>query len=275
MSRSMSRSSLVLAVCGLMTLVSAPPAAQSTANASFLVVNARVFDGERLLDETDVAVEGGIIRAVGRDLTGWERLAVIDGTNSTIIPGLIDAHTHVFTVADPRQALQFGVTTVLDLGAAAAPQEQVFAVRAAAKAATDMADVLSAGYLASSRRPAGSTRPLVTSVDEAVRFVDARKADGADYLKLQLNGVRAATLGDPNMSETVARALVARTHANGMKAIAHVETLADVEIVLAAGVDGLAHVWRRGGANADIARRIKERGVFVVATLAIPDGHLG
>jgi imidazolonepropionase-like amidohydrolase len=114
----------------------------------------------------------------------------------------------------------------------------------------------------------------VTSVDEAVRFADARKADGADYVKLQLNGVRAATLGDPNMSETVARALVARTHANGMKAIAHVETLADVEIALAAGVDGLAHVWRRGGANADIARRIKERGVFVVATLAIPDGFL-
>jgi imidazolonepropionase-like amidohydrolase len=274
MSRSMSPGSVVLATCALMALVSAPPQAQSTADASFLVVNARVFDGDGVLEQTDVAVQGGVIRAVGRDLTGWERLAVVNGTNSTIIPGLIDAHTHVFTVADPRQALQFGVTTVLDLGAAGTPQEQVFAVRATAKAATDMADVFSAGYLASSRRPAGSTRPLVTSVDEAVRFADARKADGADYVKLQLNGVRAATLGDPNMSETVARALVARTHANGMKAIAHVETLADVEIVLAAGVDGLAHVWRRGGANADIARRIKERGVFVVATLAIPDGFL-
>jgi hypothetical protein len=44
--------------------------AQSTADASFLVVNARVFDGERLLEKTDVAVEGGIIRAVGRGLTG-------------------------------------------------------------------------------------------------------------------------------------------------------------------------------------------------------------
>jgi imidazolonepropionase-like amidohydrolase len=89
-----------------------------------------------------------------------------------------------------------------------------------------------------------------------------RRADGADYLKLQLNGARSTTLGDPNMSEAVARALVARTHANGMKAIAHVETLADVEVALVAGVDGLAHVWRRGGANAEIARRIKDRGVL-------------
>jgi hypothetical protein len=41
-----------------------------------------------------------------------------------------------------------------------------------------------------------------------------------------------------------------------------------VEVALAAGVDGLAHVWRKGGANADIAGRITERGVFVIATLA-------
>ena len=110
---------------------------------------------------------------------------MIDGANSTIMPGLIDAHAHVASLADPRQALQFGVTTVLDMGAANVPQEQVFEVRAAARTATDMAEVFSAGFLASSRRPAGSTRPLVTSVDDAVQFADARRADGADYLKLQ------------------------------------------------------------------------------------------
>ena len=271
MSRSMW---VVLAVCALMVLADEPPEAQSAADASFLVVNARVFDGERLLEKTDVAVEGGTISAVGRNLTRSERLAVIDGANTTIMPGLIDAHTHVASVADPRQALTFGVTTLLDMGAANVPQQQVFDVRAAARTATDMAEVFSAGFIASSRRPAGSTRPLVTSVDEAVRFADARHADGADYLKLQLNGVRSATLGDPNMSEAIANALVARAHANGMKAIAHVETLDDVEVALAAGVDGLAHVWRRGGANADLARRITARGVFVIATLAIPDGFL-
>jgi imidazolonepropionase-like amidohydrolase len=274
MSRSMSPGSVVVAGCALIALVSAPPEAQSPADASFLVVNARMFDGERLLEKIDVAVEGGVIRAVGRDLTRSERLTLIDGANTTIMPGLIDAHAHVASIADPRQALQFGVTTLLDMGAANVPQEQVFDVRAAARTATDMAEVFSAGFLASSRRPAGSTRPLVTSIDDAVRFADARRADGADYLKLQLNGARNATLGDPNMSEAIARALVARTHANGMKAIAHVETLADVEVALAAGVDGLAHVWRRGGAHADIARRIAERGVFVIATLAIPDGFL-
>ena len=70
MSRSMSPGSVVLAACALIALVSAPPDAQSTADASFLVLNARVFDGERLLEKTAVAVEGGIVRAVGRGLTG-------------------------------------------------------------------------------------------------------------------------------------------------------------------------------------------------------------
>ena len=257
----MSPGSVVLAVCALVALVSAPPMAQSTANTSFLIVNARVFDGDRLREETDVAVEGGIIRAVGRDLTGWERLAVIDGANSTIVPGLIDAHAHVASVADPRQALQFGVTTVLDLGAANVPQEQVFEVRAAARAATDMAEVFSAGFLASTRRPPGSTRPLVTSIDDAVRFADARRADGADYLKLQLNGARSATLGDPNMSEAIASALVARAHANGMKAIAHVETLADVEVALAPA----SMAWRTCGAEAE-QTRISHAGSPTVAS---------
>jgi imidazolonepropionase-like amidohydrolase len=275
MNRSMPPRSLSLAVCALMALVSVAPTAQPIADASFLVVNARVFDGERLLEETDVAVEGGTIRAVGRDLTKWsERLPVIDGANCTIMPGLIDAHAHVTSIADSRQALQFGVTTLLDMGAANIPQDQVFDVRAAARTATDMAEVFSAGFLASTRRPAGSIRPLVTSIDDAVRFADARRADGADYLKLQLNGARSATFGEPNMSEAIASALVARAHANRMKAIAHVETLADVDVALAAGVDGLAHVWRRGGANTDIARAITQRGVFVIATLAIPDGFL-
>ena len=144
MSRSTSLGSVVLAACALMALVSAPPEAQSAADASFLVVNARVFDGERLLEKTDVAVEGGTIRAVGRDLTRSARLAVIDGANSTIMPGLIDAHAHVASVADPRQALQFGVTTLLDMGAAYVPQAQVFDGRAATRTATDMAEVFTA-----------------------------------------------------------------------------------------------------------------------------------
>jgi imidazolonepropionase-like amidohydrolase len=248
--------------------------AQTRLGTSFLIAHVRVFDGERVCEDSQVAVEAGIIRAVGRDLATWRHLPVIDGAGGTLMPGLIDAHGHVSDAEQLRQALRFGVTTVLDMGAAAVPQSQVFEVRSVAKAATDMADLRSAGFIASARRPAGSTRPVVSTVEEAKRFVAARHSEGSDYLKLQLNGVRSVREGDPNLDEATARALVEAAHSNGMLAVAHIETLDDVAIALSAGVDGLAHVWRRGGANAQIARRVAERGVFVSATLAIPDGHL-
>jgi hypothetical protein len=59
-----------------------------------------------------------------------------------------------------------------------------------------------------------------------------------------------------------------------MLAVAHVESLDDVSVALSARVDGLAHVWRRGGANPDTARRLAASGVFVTATLDIPGGRL-
>jgi imidazolonepropionase-like amidohydrolase len=50
--------------------------------------------------------------------------------------------------------------------------------------------------------------------------------------------------------------------------------LDDVDVALSGGIDGLMHIWRRGGANPDMARRIASQGVFVAPTLATPDGFI-
>ena len=60
---------------------------------SFVITGARVFDGERVLDRVDVAVENGTIAAVAADYPTTGR-QVIDGTGATLLPGLIDSHTH-------------------------------------------------------------------------------------------------------------------------------------------------------------------------------------
>lgn len=101
-----------------------------------------------------------------------------------------------------------------------------------------------------------------------------RHAEGADYLKIALTGVRNATQGTPNLDQLRVTALVEAAHAVNMLAVAHVESLDDVNVALSAGVDGLAHVWRRGSANPEMARRLAARGVFVTATLDIPEGRL-
>ena len=74
----------------------------------------RVFDGTRVIPETDVLIEGGKIREIGDNLAvGNSR--VVDGAGKTLLPGLIDGHVHVHGADTLEQALIFGVTTELDM----------------------------------------------------------------------------------------------------------------------------------------------------------------
>ena len=84
--------------------------------ASFVIKNVRIFTGEVVLESGIVQVEDGIIRYVGRDIPSGD-LPIISALNSTLIPGLIDAHIHANKgqVLAIEQSLRFGVTTVLDM----------------------------------------------------------------------------------------------------------------------------------------------------------------
>ena len=80
-----------------------------------LVRNVRVFDGERVWPRTSVLANGGVIRAVGANLEAPAEAEVVDGEGKTLLPGLIDAHTHTARASDLKEALAFGVTTEFDL----------------------------------------------------------------------------------------------------------------------------------------------------------------
>jgi imidazolonepropionase-like amidohydrolase len=271
------RSILVVIVMSA-ALLSAAAQAQQKAGGDVLVTNVRVFDGRQTLPNTHVAVNGGIIRAVGGDVAAWRSLPTIDGTDATLVPGFIDAHVHVRDAGDLRQALRFGVTTALDMATIAITPGALSALRATASAATDMADVRSAGYPATSPNghgtQFGTSIPRVSALVSAKEFVAMRRTEGSDYLKIMLNGVRVMRSGMTNLDEGQVKALVDAAHDAGLLAVAHVETLGDVRIALAAGVDGLVHVWRRGGASPDVARALAERKAFVVPTLAVMEGFL-
>jgi imidazolonepropionase-like amidohydrolase len=198
----------------------------------------------------------------------------------TLLPGLIESHAHVTDAGDLRQALGFGVTTVLDLGSVRVPASTVFALREAARSDMTMADLRSAGDPATA--PAGHegvrstnlVKPVVATVAEARAFAATSKAGGSDYVKIILNGVRTATTGAGNLDAARTAALVNGAHALGMIAVAHIETVDDAEIALAAGIDGFVHVWRRGGPHPDLARRLAARGVWVMPTVNISDGFM-
>ena len=243
-----------------------------------MIAGVRVFDGERTRPDMSVVVEDGLIRAVDSTRDKWRRLPAIDGKGATLLPGFIDAHTHPRVVSDLQDALRFGVTAVLDMGLAS-PLTDQGVLRAAAANRVDVADYRSAGIFATSPGGHGTQFgvpiPTVAGAADAEAFVEARKASGADYLKIILNGVRTASSGVPNMSEGTARALVQAAHARKMLVAAHVESIEDVRIALAAGVDGLAHMWREDGPQtpAHIQRMLAQH-VFLIAGEVVPDALL-
>src|SRR3954468_16140887 len=81
---------------------------------TFVIRNARVFDGQHVIAHADVWVEGNKIESLGEHLDVPVDVKVVDGTNATLLPGLIDSHTHSWGDA-LRQAVVFGVTTELDM----------------------------------------------------------------------------------------------------------------------------------------------------------------
>jgi Tol biopolymer transport system component/imidazolonepropionase-like amidohydrolase len=76
----------------------------------------RFWDGrsDALQRDVDIVIEGNRIKSVGKHRAG-EGGAVIDASNETVIPGLIEIHTHLnrdFGEALGRAFLSWGITTV-------------------------------------------------------------------------------------------------------------------------------------------------------------------
>jgi len=81
-------------IATLLVLVGLPSMAQ-TQKGSVLIKNATVFTiTNGTLEDTDVLVENGIIKKVGKNLSA-SNVQTIDATGKFLMPGIIDAHSHV------------------------------------------------------------------------------------------------------------------------------------------------------------------------------------
>jgi imidazolonepropionase-like amidohydrolase len=64
-----------------------------------LITNVNIFDGksEKLARGQDVLIEGNLIKRIGTGLKAGSGATVIDGGGRTLMPGLIDMHSHLAT----------------------------------------------------------------------------------------------------------------------------------------------------------------------------------
>lgn len=294
---------LVLLACAVGCTHDAPLVARPPGGSRTVVVrNVRVFDapqGQLIDGLRDVVVRDGIVAAVA-PVGATERGAVdVDGRGGTLLPGLVDVHTH--TGSTPRPPWQVGklpdigenlaaflyagVTSVLDLGNLS---PAVFRTRDAVASGAQLgphlraagpiftapgghpAEVLRAGlpwYLRWYVLPR-ATREVATP-DEARQAVQALLPEHPDVIKIAVDVGAEGNV--PRLRPDTIAAIATAGHAAGVRSIAHIGDSQEAIDAVRAGVDALAHEpWREEISDAAVAA-IAAAQVPVVVTLAIWD----
>jgi imidazolonepropionase-like amidohydrolase len=245
---------------------------------SYLIRNARVFDGSRCLDRQDVWIHAGKIAALGADLTIPSEAEIIEGEGRTLLPGLIDSHTHAFFREELRSALVAGVTTELDMFndpglVRQIKQEQLM------QACPAMADLYSAGTLITVPNGHGTEYgfpiPTITSTGEAQEFVDNRIAEGSDYIKVIYEDGSAWGVPLPSITRQTLEAVVQAAHARGKLVVVHISSLEQAREAVAAGADGLAHLFEDRAADEAFLDLVRASGAFVIPTLTLLENAMG
>ena len=223
------------------------------------ITNVKVFDGNALTDEHTVVIDNGIIS----DAKTADR--TVDGQHRTLLPGFIDCHVHLASLAQLEQGTQWGCTTMLDMGA------QSMEVTNSLRHRQGFADIRGAGNLASAPGGMQITRmgypasSAVTGPADASRFVADRVADGADYIKVIVEDPH--IMGSAALDGATITALVEAAHQAGLKVIAHVTALAALRNAADAGVDILTHAPLDADVDDTLARSLATRGIVSVPTL--------
>jgi imidazolonepropionase-like amidohydrolase len=237
----------------------ASPAQPVAGNGKIALTKARVFDGRQLADDRTVVIEAGRIAVDPRGAR------VIDCEGGVLLPGLIDAHVHLDGPGRLETLTRYGVTTALDM--ASLPEET-----AALRGRAGQTDIRSAGIPAiapgsfHAQIPGVGQRGLISSPEEAERFVADRVAEGSDYIKI--------VVGSPfaDHDQATIDALVAAAHQRGKTVVAHASSVASVTKAQAAGADVLTHAPLDQALEAAAAAQAAERGRVVVPTLTMMAG---
>jgi len=251
-----------------------PP--HQNAGGEFVIRQARIFDGHQVLSAADVRVQEGIIQAVAPALAGLPEMENVDGRGATLLPGLIDSHTHPYSRQSLRQALMFGVTTEIAMSAPAHFAAEV--MRTGAAGDPEIADLRSAGTPVTAPGGHGTQFfriPTLAPGCDPEQFVEDRIAEGSDFIKVIYDDGHFNGTSFPTLTRPALEAVVQAAHKRGKLVLAHVASYREAREVIDAGVDGLAHVCVDQMPDSAFGRLVKEHNVFVIPTLSVLESICG
>lgn len=260
----------------------------------------------KIISHAVVVIEADRIKAAGTDIAIPPGARLLDLGDVTLLPGLIDAHTHLLMgypagkpeslggatlreiqrrtalgptvnkvlvgAATAREDLEAGFTTVRDLGSSGVNGD------VALRDAINFGWVPGPRMVVSTRaitipsgEPAGSTTEpqivFVTNADDARRAVQQAVQAGADCIKVLVNSGRQV------MSLELLLPIVDEAHRSGRKVAAHAVGEQATRIAAQAGVDSIEHAYAHFGQAVgvaalpdDVLTLMAEKGIFLVPT---------
>ncbi len=230
------------------------------AQEGFIIENATVFDGDQVLEQTNVTVINGQITAVGEAPDG--NYIRIDATGKFLMPGMTNSHVHAFNPLSLKEAARAGVLNVLDMHG----MEPMQGYMKAQKELPGVARMYVAGYAATAPEGHGTQYgfevPTLTGPDDAVSWVEDRVAAGVDHIKIIIEPWK------NTLSHQTVKAIIDAAHTHNKVVGVHVSRASDGYKALVSGANGLVHLWWDQPLDDDALSHIEQlEGVFVTPTI--------
>jgi len=274
------------------------------ADPAILLRGAQLFDGVAVHAGWDVLVEGDHIAAVGPHLAAPAGARVIELPGDTVMPGMIEGHSHMFlhpynetswddqvlheplavrtarAIVHARDTLMAGFTSARDLGTEGAGFADVGLKQAidqgivpgprmmvATKAIVAEGAYGPKGFEPGLKIPQGAQE--VSGADEMQRAARDQIAAGADVVKMYADyHYLPKEPSRPTLTQAELNAGAAAAHDAGRIAAVHTVTPEGMRRAIAAGVDTIEHGY---GGTAEIFKMMHDKGIALCPTLAASD----
>jgi imidazolonepropionase-like amidohydrolase len=294
-------------LCIFLMFLVAGSLAQDQSTRHLVVKAGRLLDVKtgNVLTNQAIVIQGDKIVSVGpiASAKAAADATVVDLPNATVLPGLIDAHTHItFNQGDtgysalgisvPREALtgaknaritlMAGFTTVRNVGASGfsdvalrdainagdVPGPRMLVSGPALGITGGHCDnnLLPFDYHQTDEGVADGIENVQHKVREIIKY-------GADVIKICATGGVMSKGDDPNASQYTLeemKAIVAEAHRLGRKVAAHAHGAQGVQWASEAGVDSIEHGHLMNDAS---VATLKKNGTYLVPTLYLMDWH--
>jgi imidazolonepropionase-like amidohydrolase len=224
-----------------------------------------VGDGRAPLENATFVVQGGRFTQVGRagDVKVPAGAARVSLSGKTVIPALIDTHTHLSReraalLEDLQRRPYYGVGAAMSLGQDAG--DLAFQVRA--ETIPEGARLFTAGRGITAPEPGRTDIPYwITTQEEARKAVQELAVKKVDFVKIWVDDRDGKY---KKLTPDLYGAVIDEAHKQKLRVTAHIFTLEDGKGLIRAGLDAFAHGVRDRDIDDESVKLIKSRPSIIL-----------